>query len=738
MAYKKPAIMVAQEFSNSQPKLTSHSLPVCYIGPTYKIFNDLIGGKYTTGNTSSLKISGLDVSLVLDKSLFNPNILESEQFPISVKFIDVILSVIPNKKGIINENSLDRLTCETSNVFEKVQPKDIIYLELNENGNIKKHKFQVKTVISSNEIELSSSCDISSRNYSFSIERSNSDYVLERDLDFNVLDDNQTIEINGVISVEGLKVKSASILYSYRAYRNDLAQKIYEISSPEDIDRLFGLGQIHPGNPLAFAASIGLQNTTTKILLLGLNKSYIDPIKGGVVNEELAYLSSLSVIKRNNVYCVIPLTNNSMVIKLFENFVKEESHFEKGREKTTSGPLTVNKMYDICNGSCKKTDGIKVIGTAQANGVIKKSTSIVVSSSPILNVYAGDTLHIIAGSGLSKSFYNIQKVSSDFKSFTIDKFTPIAANDINDASFEIKRSDGIIPHKDGALLTCKDAKFITGSNPINTGHKISFLSGKLKGISSTVVAAISDTEVVVKNISQVSENSISDFNYIIEGEYTNREHALTVSQIAKSYANRRFVAIWPPLLTKTFANKKIIISSYYGSCAIGAMTAGQPPHQSFTNLSIGGIDGVIGSNDQFDEDDLNVIADGGVLIFCQDFPGAPVYIRHSLTSDRSSIKFQEYMITKNVDYVTRFIRESYKKYLNGYNVTNGLLDDQKRLAQVIITYLRDKTVLPKIGGIIRDGKLLSCKFGEQIDETELEFSCNFPVPLNNIMIKIKA
>lgn len=738
MAYKKPAITVVQEFVNTQPKLTSHSLPTCFVGPSYKIFKDIMGGKYQAGNSLSLSLNGLDVSLILDKTYFTDTKLESEQFPVSVKFIDVVLTVMQtnlNRKSSINENSMNRLVCDSQNAFSNVQPKDIIYLELNENNVIKKLKTEIKSVISDSEIELSNPCEVVSKNYTFTIERNFSDYSLIRDSDFSLLD-GPKIEINSSISIDNLKVKSATVLYSYRAYRHDLSKKMYEISTPKDIEAIFGIDQIHPANPLAFAASIGLQNTTTKILLLGLDKSFIDPIKGEIYTEDIAYMNALSVVKREEVYCIIPLTSNSMILKLFENFVKEESHFEKGREKSTCAPISVSRFYDVYKGSCKKTNGTKVLGSG-TNASIKKSTSIVVSSNAIQNVYPGDTLQVLSGTGLTKSNYNIKNISSDFKSFTIDKFTQLQ-NDADNVSFEISRNDGIVPHQDGALLSCKDAKFITGPNPVNKGFKVTFASGKLKGISTSIISAISDTEIVVQSFSGFNKQYVSDFDYTIENEYSNREMALTVSQIAKSYGNRRLNAIWPPLLTKTFANKKIIIPSFYGACAVGAMSAGLPPHQSFTNLNIGGIDGVIGSNDQFDEDDLNVIADGGVLIFCQDYPGSPVYIRHSLTTDRSSIKFQEMMFTRNVDYVTKFIRKAYSKYNTGYNVTESLLDDQKRLGQALISFLRDKTSLPKIGSVIRDGSLVSCKFGEQIDETELEFSIDFPIPLNNITIKIKA
>jgi hypothetical protein len=133
-----------------------------------------------------------------------------------------------------------------------------------------------------------------------------------------------------------------------------------------------------------------------------------------------------------------------------------------------------------------------------------------------------------------------------------------------------------------------------------------------------------------------------------------------------------------------------------------------------------------------------VIAGGGVMVFVQDILNvSALYIRHQLTTDLSAIKYQEYSITKNVDFIAKFIRQAHAGFVGKYNIVDGAFDDLKTNATGIIRYLSKETVLPKIGGVINSGSLTSAiQDPSSIDGILESWSLDIPIPLNNLDITI--
>jgi hypothetical protein len=195
------------------------------------------------------------------------------------------------------------------------------------------------------------------------------------------------------------------------------------------------------------------------------------------------------------------------------------------------------------------------------------------------------------------------------------------------------------------------------------------------------------------------------------------------------------VLVWPDVVEIPDGSLVRQLPGYFLACAPAALTTGLPTQQGFTNLNVSGYTGAVHASDYFDDDQLDIIADGGTMIFMQDVEGAPLYCRHELSTDRTAIKFQEYMFTKNVDFVSYFLLGRYKKYIGQWNVTSGLFDAMALDATSAIKFLKDSEV-PQFGGVIRGGRLAGATEGAAIDTAEIKFSFDMPVPLNNIDITI--
>ena len=106
--------------------------------------------------------------------------------------------------------------------------------------------------------------------------------------------------------------------------------------------------------------------------------------------------------------------------------------------------------------------------------------------------------------------------------------------------------------------------------------------------------------------------------------------------------------------------------SYYCAANAGLLIS-QLPEQPLTNLPIAGITKVHGSQDHFSEDNLNSMAAGGTYIMTQDVATGPVYSRHQVSTNITSVALRELSVTKAVDYTAKFLRKGIKPYI-GVNV----------------------------------------------------------------------
>ena len=98
------------------------------------------------------------------------------------------------------------------------------------------------------------------------------------------------------------------------------------------------------------------------------------------------------------------------------------------------------------------------------------------------------------------------------------------------------------------------------------------------------------------------------------------------------------------------------------------------PQQPFTEDSLVGFAGVIGSQDRYSELQLKIMSGGGLWVFYQKNGSGPVKTRHQLTSDMSSIEKREDSIRRALDFSAKFLREGLRNFIGHYNVTSNVQD----------------------------------------------------------------
>ena len=253
--------------------------------------------------------------------------------------------------------------------------------------------------------------------------------------------------------------------------------------------------------------------------------------------------------------------------------------------------------------------------------------------------------------------------------------------------------------------------------------------------SYAIAAVISQTQLLVAGPVASAEVAVT---FSIQKNLQKSEQAAFMAAYASSLGDRRMVFVWPDVVRGPVGSVTRDLPGFFLGATVGALTTGLPTQRGFTNLSVSFFTGVRHSTKYFSGNDLNTIAAGGVMIFVQDVldVSAP-YIRHQLTTDTSAIKFQEFSITKNVDFIAKFLRKSHKNFIGKYNVVDNAFDDLKTLAGGEMKFLKEKTKLPQIGGVISNGKLTSAiQDPVNIDSIQETYSLDIPIPLNNLDITI--
>lgn len=252
-----------------------------------------------------------------------------------------------------------------------------------------------------------------------------------------------------------------------------------------------------------------------------------------------------------------------------------------------------------------------------------------------------------------------------------------------------------------------------------------------------IASVNSQTSITLISGPTVNNTGIS---FLVDKDLSLGDQATYLAAYASSIGSRRLVVIWPDIVKLPVGPNIRQLPGYFLGAGLGALTTALPTQQGFTNQNVAVYSGVVHSTKYFTNAQLNTLASGGIMIFVQNvLDVSSLYIRHQLTTDTSAIKFQEFSITKNVDFIAKFIRSNHKQFPGKYNIVDNAFDDLKTSAAGIVTFLKDSTKLPKIGGVIKSGKLLSAiQDPVNIDTIQEQWQLDIPIPLNNLDITINV
>jgi hypothetical protein len=215
--------------------------------------------------------------------------------------------------------------------------------------------------------------------------------------------------------------------------------------------------------------------------------------------------------------------------------------------------------------------------------------------------------------------------------------------------------------------------------------------------------------------------------------------------ISQSINSRRVVLVWPDEIEVTDlvdGSKARAVAStaeladaqpgYYLAAIVGALTAGLPSHQGFSNLGIAAVDKINHSTRYFSDSQLTELSDGGWFVYDQETENALPVCIHQLTTDPDTLESGEYSLVKNFDFISIFFQDILDDYLGQYNINEETLGFLQQALNTGIDVLKLRR-FAKIGApLISASVTFITQSTAAADRAEVYMDVKMPKPLNVI------
>lgn len=292
---------------------------------------------------------------------------------------------------------------------------------------------------------------------------------------------------------------------------------------------------------------------------------------------------------------------------------------------------------------------------------------------------------------------------------------------------------------DLVVLTASDANVEFLSSNVDAGDDLIIIDDEgnehkytIASVAAEDILTITQSDPFDDKLFQVAKDKFYKFR--ITHHMSREEQARWIRDTSKSYGYMRHINIFPDVCIVDGKEQP----GYYLGCAVAAGIASLPSHYGMTRLSLAGVSGVRHAGDYFNNDQLDIMADGGTFIFVQANPSAPPYIRHQLTTDRSTVEYQEVSFVKNFDYISYICRDVLDAFIGKYNICPSTLGSiRSALAGTFETIKLDNQ--PKIGSRLLSYKIVKLEqLADVRDRVEVYCEISMPYPLNTIGLHLKS
>jgi hypothetical protein len=412
MAYQKPLVMVFQEYAAQSVATQDATLTPCIIGPCYHIID--VDDDATLAYYGEYTVSGISDATIPNNEA-GAEIVESS---VEVTLKDVIVNVIDSAIAI------DDVTNNVLTLTEGTYPSDIavgdyIYItDITGGGSdtidatyrVISLDADTYTITLNNIVAVGEGTD-----FEFLSTREYSEYsVPSTDIGTEVTDmieldlDNDNFSVNTpTITVDETEydVVSAGVYFTYKALRTDLLE-INTVYNSTDAAALLGKLDTHD-NPLGLGVATTLANTSVGIKVVGITS-----------DDSTGYTAAKDLIATiEDVYAIVPLTQDSAIINIFKSHAVSMSLPEIGKWRVVIGNTSLQTETEIESLSIREAaadedETVYCRGQIMSNGVSNVLFTDSEANFISNGAQAGHILRIVDGDSTAHE-YTIDTVNSE-------------------------------------------------------------------------------------------------------------------------------------------------------------------------------------------------------------------------------------------------------------------------------------------------------------------------------------
>ena len=462
---------------------------------------------------------------------------------------------------------------------------------------------------------------------------------------------------------------SAQLYIQYKGLRRDVspAAKVAGVLRLPGVDTLSSvLDPVDARNPLALGMYLAMLNAPNfEVKGLGVDEVSAAAPEG----TELAYARAAAFLEAEEVYAIAPLTQSEVAHQTFITHATLMSEPEQAGERI----VFFSKKTPVTKTPAAAANGVSASATATPNQLRVDVTP----QQGLVDAGVNPAQAFPASTGVYIEFnwkgvfyrYNVSSVNGGL----INLRTSFGAGENDDFYYSTVALPTDVLDATWALKVRGASVMIPGSNPPKTDYSV-----------------------------------VAD----------------TVAEANGGVGNRRAFSVFPDTVKTTLAGIEVEIPGYYACAAAAGMVAGLPPQQGFTNYPITGLTGVSGT-EKYTRKQLNKMAGGGTYILMQEVAGGPVFSRHQLSTDTSSVEVRELSVTKVVDFVAKFLRAGLRRFIGRQNINAVFLDSVGTTIQGMLQFLTENGIIngANLNNIIQDPKAPDTVM---VDVTlDVPFPCNY-------------
>lgn len=287
------------------------------------------------------------------------------------------------------------------------------------------------------------------------------------------------------------------------------------------------------------------------------------------------------------------------------------------------------------------------------------------------------------------------------------------------------------------LVTVDGATFITDGVRPGDNLLYNFRLGLLGDIEYDTVAIAAVRSQTTLTVETAFDSAITvGFKVQVERVYSTDEQIANFKEVASGYNNRRVRLLFPDSYVAGSTTKE----GFYLCAAAAGLRSGVVPHQGLTNIELLGPTEIPKVVNDFTEDQLNSLAEEGVMIVTQNALGATPYIRHQLTTDYDSgLNFSEDSVTTNVDNISYALQAAIDPYIGKYNVNPGTLLKVRAAIDGVLSSKMVNTFTERAGNQLLGYTITKLAQDPTFkDRVNVEITLQVPGPLNTIKLVLSV